>query len=177
MEIEYNMLDDKWINEFEKIDNLYKDFYKDDLYYVNLRIIYINTNNEVIKLKHDVLMLKNKNKILQEEIIGILKQNSIDNDVKYSLLSMLRYNVLIEPDDIKYFLTNDKTPNYLSIIKNIDDIVFEKTITMFQDLNDLIIVFYEKSLVDINKKKSNTKRIYLHNSSNNKKTLKKLYKD
>ena len=28
-----NNLDDEWINEFEKTDKLYKEFYKDDLYY------------------------------------------------------------------------------------------------------------------------------------------------
>ena len=39
MEVEYNNLDDEWINNFNKIDKLYKDFYKDDLYYVNLKII------------------------------------------------------------------------------------------------------------------------------------------
>ena len=31
------------------------------------------------------------------------------------------------------------------VVKNIDAISFEKTIHMFQDLNDLILIFYEKS--------------------------------
>ena len=38
MDIEYNNLDDEWINEFEKTDKLYQDFYKDDLYYINLKL-------------------------------------------------------------------------------------------------------------------------------------------
>ena len=33
---------------------------------------------------------------------------------------------------------------FLSIIKNIDDIFFNQTINMFQDLNDVILLFYEK---------------------------------
>jgi hypothetical protein len=33
MDIEYNNLDDEWINEFEKRNNLY----------INLRVIYVNT--------------------------------------------------------------------------------------------------------------------------------------
>ena len=51
MEIEYNNLDDEWINEFNKIDKLYEDFYKDDLYYINLRVIYVNRENEIDKIK------------------------------------------------------------------------------------------------------------------------------
>ena len=37
MELEYNKLDDEWINNFEKTDKLYQEFYKDDVYYINLR--------------------------------------------------------------------------------------------------------------------------------------------
>ena len=35
MDDENNKLDDDWINNFEKTDELYQDFYKDDLYYIN----------------------------------------------------------------------------------------------------------------------------------------------
>ena len=106
MDIEYNNLDDEWINEFEKIDKLYQDFYKDDLYYINLRVIYINRENEIDKIKHESFLLKNKNKITQEEILGILKKNSMDNERKYSLLSILRYNIILEPDEVKNYLLN-----------------------------------------------------------------------
>ena len=52
MDFEYNnnKLEDDWIDKFEKIDNLYKDFYKEDLYYINLKLIYINRENEIDKL-------------------------------------------------------------------------------------------------------------------------------
>ena len=35
MDIEYNNLDDEWINDFERTDKLYEDFYKDDLIFKN----------------------------------------------------------------------------------------------------------------------------------------------
>ena len=63
MDIEYNNLDDEWINEFEKIDKVYEDFYKDDLYYINLRVIYVNRENEIDKIKNETFLLKNKNNI------------------------------------------------------------------------------------------------------------------
>ena len=42
MEVDYNNLDDEWIVHFEKTDKLYEHFYKDDVYYINVRVIYIN---------------------------------------------------------------------------------------------------------------------------------------
>jgi hypothetical protein len=178
MDIEYNNLDDDWINEFEKTDKLYQDFYKDDLYYINLRVIYVNRNNEIDKITHESFLLTTKNHISREEILGILKKISTNNETHYTLLSILRYNINLEPDEIKNYLNSDSNNNYLSVIKNIDAITFEKSISMFQDLNDLIFILYEKSseLKRVNPN-NNTKKIYLGNFSSNRKTIRKRYKD
>jgi hypothetical protein len=178
MEFEYNKLDDEWVKNFEKIDKLYNDFYKDDIYYINLRVIYINRGNEIDKIKYNSLLLRNPNKISQEEIIDIIKKNSIDNETRYSLLSILRYNINLEPDEIKNYLLNGENKEYLSVIKNIDTVTYEKTINMFQDLNDLIIIFYEKSK-ELKRPDPNnsTRKIYLRSLNTNKKTIKNRYKD
>ncbi len=178
MEQEYYNLDDEWINCFEKTDKLYQDFYKDDLYYINLRSLYINRDNEIDKLKQESLLLSSPNYISNEEMLEILKRNSIDNDKRYSLLSILKYNICLEPDEIKNYLTNNDNKDYLSVMKNIDSITFEKSINMFHDLNDLILIFYEKT-IDAKKKDSNnlTKKIFLRTLNTNKKTIKKRYKD
>jgi hypothetical protein len=178
MEFEYNNLDDEWINNFEKTDKLYKDFYKDDLYYVNLKIIYINRENDIDKIKRESFLMSNINIITREEILEILKKNSSDNNRRYTLLSMLRYNINLEPDEIKNYLKNGENNKYLSVIKNIDMIKFEKSISMFHDLNDLILIFYEKSN-EIKKQDPNnsTKKIFFRSLSNKKKTIKKRYKD
>lgn len=178
MDFEYNKLDDEWINNFEKTDKLYQDFYKDDVYYINLRAVYINRENAIDKIKHETLLMKSPNIISREEIIEILKKNSIDDERRYTLLSILRYNMNIEPDEIKTYLLTRENKDYLSVIKNIDTIVFERTINMFQDLNDLILIYYEKSN-ELKKSDTHncTKRIYLRSLNTNKKTIKKRYKD
>ena len=106
MDLEYKMLDDRWIHEFQNTDKLYKDFYKDDLYYINLRVIYINRENEIEKLKQESFLMSKPNYITREEILEMLKKNSIDNDKRYSLLSMLKYNIILEPDNINLYLIN-----------------------------------------------------------------------
>lgn len=180
MDLEYTNLDDDWINKFEETDKLYKDFYKEDLYYINLQIIYINRENEIEKLKQESFLMSKPNYISNEEILEILKKNSIDNEKRYTLLSILKYNINLEPDEVKSYLNNGENPyrDYLSIIKNIDTIVFEKSINMFHDLNDLILIFYEKSL-ELKKSdaKNTTKKVYISSLSSNKKTIRKRYKD
>ena len=178
MEQEYYNLDDEWINKFNETDKLYQDFYKDDLYYVNLRAIYINRNDEIDKLKQESFLLSKPNYISREEILEILKKNSIDNEKRYSLLSILKYNIGLEPDEVKNYLSNNNIQDYLTVVKNIDSIVLERSINMFHDLNDIILIFYEKSL-ELKKKDSNnlTKKIFLKTFNTNKKTIKKRYKD
>ena len=177
MVVEYNELNDDWINNFEKTDKLYQEFYKDDLYYINLKFIYINRRNEIEKIKMETFLMSLPNKISRDEILQILKKTTIDENRRYSLLSMLKYNITIEPDDIKNFLVYPEERNFLITIKNIDTILFDKTISMLQDLNDLILIFYEKSNELKTKNPNNcTKKIFLYSRAN-KKTIKKQYKD
>lgn len=181
METETTNLDDDWINKFENNDKLYKDFYKDDLYFINIRLIYVNRSDEIEKIKHETLLMSIQNYVTRDEVLGILKKNSIDSDRRYTLLSILKYNISINTEDVQHFLNSSDletyNENFLTIIKNIDTIKFEKTISMFHDLNDLIFIFYEKSN-EIKKKDPNniTKKIFLHDN-NHRKTIKKQYKD
>jgi hypothetical protein len=177
---EINELNDEWINNFDKTDKLYEDFYKDDLYYVNLKILYIARNNEIEKIEQESFLMSKPNYISREEILELLKRSSIKDNRRYSLLSILRYNILLDADDIKNYLIKsaDIDSNFLTTIKNIDAITFDKTINMFHDLNDIILIFYEKSnelkKVDPNRC---TKKVYLQSFASRKKTIKKRYKD
>ena len=175
-------LDEEWINEFDKTDKLFQDFYLDDIYYTDIHFIYINTSNDIEKIKEEHFLLSTPNYISREEIIGLLKRNTIVNNKKYSLLSILKCNVTIKPEEIKNFLKSsnltDYLDNFLIPIKNIDAITFEKTINMFQDLNDLLFIFYEKSEEELKKSANNaTKRVYLNQKKTHKNTIRKQYKD
>jgi len=142
METSAEKLDDAWLIEFEENEKLYEDFYKDDLCYVQLNFVYINRENNIEKIREETFLMSQPNYILKEELIEILKKNMDDNQIHYSLLSILKYNVTIEPSDIQHSITNK---SYLTVVENIDTIFFDKTISMFQDLNDIIFLFYEKS--------------------------------
>jgi hypothetical protein len=177
MDFDYSELNDDWINNFDKTDNLYKDFYKDNLYYINIDFIYINRKNEIEKIKQESILLSVQNYITRDELIGILKRNTIDNNIKYSLMSILKYNITLDPDEIKNFLLSDDTSCYndkfLFINKHIDTIKFEKTINMFQDLNNLFIIFYENPKENkTSTANTTTKKVYITKNAH-RKTIRK----
>jgi hypothetical protein len=171
------VLEDDWITKFNETDAIYKDFYKDDLYYVNLKFIYVNRESEIEKIKYESFLLSKPNNISREEILQILKKSSIEDERKYTLLALLKYNITMDADDIQKYISSNEERTYLSIIKNIDSVPFDRTISLMHDLNDLILVFYEKSHELKERNPNNlTKKIYLRENKN-KKTIKKQYKD
>ena len=172
------LLDESWIKEFENTDKNYEIFYLDDIYYVNINCIYINKNNSIEKINQERFFMRNPNIISHEEIIGIIKRNTLSSDKddiytsqSYSLLSIIKYNITLNPQDITLFLKSDNYENYnkhfLKALRHIDSISFEKTINMFHDLNNLYIIFYEKNnnTIEVNNVATNnfnqTKKIYL----------------
>jgi hypothetical protein len=66
----------------------------------------------------------------------------------------------------------DYNSRFLTSVKHIDAIYFEKTINMFHDLNDVLVLFYEK-MPERNSTHSITKRVYLQKptTSHHKKTI------
>jgi hypothetical protein len=167
------VLDDTWINNFEAIDKLYSKFYKDDVYHIKIDYIYINNKNEINKIKEEFFFMQTPNIISKEEIIAIIKKNSLDDGARYSLLSLLKYNININPEEVGSFLNSksDNNYNFITNIKNIDQIFFDRTINMYHELNNLFVIYYEKSE---NKNKSTlnnnniTKKIYFRRNSENK---------
>lgn len=153
-------LDDTWIKKFAELDKLYLDFYKDDVYYTDIHFVYINKKNEIVKINQESFLFNKKNYISRDELVGLIKRNSIVDSTRYSIMSILKYNITLEPNEIKRFVSGeDDLASYMIPINNIDTVKYDKTINMFQDLNDLLIVLYEKPATNPN---NSTRKVYLH---------------
>lgn len=165
-------LDTKWIDDFDKLDNEYKSYYKEELTFIKIHSIYVNLNNEIEKLIEEKIILRKPGIIFKNEVLGLIKKNMYSNNIKYKLLSILKFNIDIEPyylkQFLKYTINNSKNSiqkkgdllnvgnQFLHINKNIDDIYFEKSISMFHDINDLIFIYYYDSKITINNSISNS---------------------
>ena len=177
-ENEEEKLDDSWIHNFENNDKPYNDFYKDDIYSVNINIFYVNKDDNIEKVTEEIYFMRKPNTISREEIVGLIKKNSINNGNNYSLLSILKYNITLNPEEINTFLKMKNLDYYndcfLTTLKNIDTIVFDKTIITFQDVNTLFLIFYEKEKDNHRNNINTTKKIYLRRlKPNNKKTIRR----
>jgi len=181
-------LDTSWLEEFDKIENEYKNYYCEPLEFINLNCIYLNNENEITYLHEEKVIFNTHGHLSREEVVGLIKRNTFLSGTKYSLLSILVFNINIEPINLKTFLRSNKNTGtvFLNSIKNIDSITFDKSISMFHDINNLWLIFYEKEN-DFHKKHSVTKKVVINSSSLNtdyktnktkkSKTKRKRYKD
>jgi hypothetical protein len=160
-------LDTRWIQEFESVDYNYKQFYNEVVGDIKICSIYVDKNNNIENIKQEILELSRENLITKEEIIKIIKNNSTIQKKRYTLLSLLKYNIDLDASNVVHYLKQKQsnTDTYLTLVKNIDDIPLNSTINMMQDLNTIFILFYEKYMTNNN----TTKKVYINNHTKTKK--------
>ena len=140
-------IDETWINEFKKNEEVYNDFYKDKVEQIKLFYLYVSSSNIVEFIKKDSILLDADSILKKNKIITLILQNKFYNNIKYKLLSLIRFNINIEPEEINDFIYKENTQHYLKFItseKYLNDIKYSDTIHIFQDLNCLYFIFYEE---------------------------------
>lgn len=167
-------LDTNWIQEFETTDRHYIPFYNQDVNEIRVTSLYVDKENNIETIKEEILLLKQENMVTKEELIHLIKKNSFKDKKRYTILSLLKYNVDLETTHVKHYLKSPKYRDFLVVVKNIDNIPLKKTISMFQDLNTLFILFYEKTTPTNGSNHQTTKKIYIRNNKTKKKQLKVL---
>lgn len=151
--------DSEWIKDYEEKENEYKKFYKEEVNIIDAIFIYINHDNEIYNVKNFKEYIANS-QINYERIIEIIKNYQNNMDIKHKLMGLLNYKIDIDPENIKQLFNYNINPGTLYSIKNINNINFDKTINLLQDLNSLIFIFKVKN-TDKNNKNATTRRITL----------------
>ena len=155
-------LDTTWIDDYEDIEKKYEMFYKENISSMNVIMIYVNNRLEIEKISQRDLELKSYNVVSKDEILEIINSHSCVGNIKYRLLSLLTYNINITHNELKGFLNSDlNTSNkdgFLHSLSTLQDIRLNPSIQLFNDINSVIIVYYEKpEPVKINQKEGKTK--------------------
>ena len=164
----FQELDTNWIHDFEKEDVLYKDFYLEDLYFVNIYFVYLNDSNKIEKVKKDKFFFneKHSNTLPKEELFKIIVKNKNINNENYKLNFLFKYNFTVDSHNLINLLQNnipiisetEQNNSYLSTITSIENVQFQKTITMFQDLNSITIIYKKSQCANnMNNDKNKTK--------------------
>lgn len=151
--------DTSWMDILEKEEEDYKSFYKENIDIVKIFYTYVDSNNKIYYVKKDNLLIEN-NKINRDELIYILKKNKQNNKKNHKLISVLQYNIDLEPDEVLNYLKNKENYNFLTVVNKVHDILWNDTISIFKNLNSLHIVYYEEPI----NRSSNTKKVYIRNT-------------
>jgi hypothetical protein len=160
-------IDTKILEEFEEEERDYSHFYKDTVETIKLYALYVDKSNNLFHIKKDIAHISNK-ELSRENLISIIKDYMIYNKIKYRLISMLKWNISIEPEEVSEYLSDDKRFTCIDNISSIDTIRFDDSITLFHNLNSLYLVFHEKWSLHENK----TKKVYIHQNQKKKKSKK-----
>ena len=159
IDIMEEQMDTSWIKKFEDMEKDYDLFYKDNVCNISAYFLYVNQNNILEKISQENLLLDDENTLSKETIISLIKKYQCDKDIEYKLLSLLKYNITLEPDDIGNFLDETITEyQFIQSVTTVQNIKYNPTISIFQDLNSLYFIFY-----DFPKKlnHSNTKKVFI----------------
>jgi len=187
-------LDTSWITNFENLENEYNIFYKDKVTEISIFSIYIDGNHDILKIKKEKSNNIINNTINKNHLLYLIKNNINYNNVKYKLISILKFNIDINTLDINNFLYGETPPvppnekkehvseeeeaheeesyfqnlTYLSTIKNLNDIHFNNTINIFQDINALFFIYYSPIIPNQNSHPKNTKKVYIKTNKHRK---------
>lgn len=165
-------LDESWIQTFENKEKVYKDYYLEDVYFTHIHFIYLDKGNSIEKIKEETYLLTKKNEITRDELITLFKNNYKADGKRYALLTLLRCNVTLCPEDISSVVSSShfafEEDELLMPMKTFDNIKFQKTINMFQDLNDLLFILHERPHSIMTRREKGNKR---HNKTAKKSTL------
>lgn len=170
-------IDNSWITKFKEEESEYNNFYKEQPTSVKLYFMYVNKENIIDFIKTENILLNNNADLEKNHLIFLIKKNQINHNIKYKLLSLLKFNIDIEPIEVLSMNTThyqDPT-KYLSNERFLQDIHFNDTVCIFQDINSLFFIFKEQSQENFKSKESSsqstTKKIFFN--TNKRKTLKK----
>ena len=159
-------IDETWIDDFEQIEKLYNGLYTEQLQNVLVYFLYVNNKNELFHIKKNTIEISD-GQLSKEHLVFLLKNNHIYKKKKFRPITIIKYNINLQPKDIIHYLKNTDNYSFLSLERNINTIFWEDTIPLFHELNSLFIVYTER------KKSSNTtKKIYIRNK-NGRKTKRK----
>ena len=162
--------DCEWINNIKRSDKLYNDFYQVETKCIKIYCLYVNKDKELVYINKDTIELNNKT-LMRNRLISLLKSNSNYNKRNYKIMSLLKYNIDIYPEDIPYFIKDPEQYDFLQSNKKINDIPWKDSIDLFQDMNSLYIIYFERSKNKFKHKQ--TRKIHIE--KNRKKTRKNIY--
>jgi hypothetical protein len=143
-------IDISWLDETEKLTNTTNVHNNEMQTEVQLFYIYVNQNLEIEKVIKETQELQKKEELKKsilnrDYVLKIIQTKKNNQQKKYKLHEIVKYNINIEGDKIQLFsnIIHSNPTHYFHKINYMDDIVIEPTIFIFNKLNSVYFIYKE----------------------------------
>jgi len=130
-----------WLEYADSHRKQYQKFYKDDVFAIHLRIIYLDADKNIERVTSNRIDLDEKNKITAHQFSHIVGHNNRLAKKRFRVHKCYLYNMDTDPEDLQKFIG---TKPHLSVVREVhvrSDAYIQPTISQFQRLNTLYIIF------------------------------------
>jgi hypothetical protein len=110
---------------------------------VNCYIFYLNNNELQNYKKYEIETTENK--LSKKELLNVVLSNIKQQNKKYDLVGIYKFEINLEHENIKNFCKDQKQFDFITSYKSIQDIYFKPCIEMFNDNNAILLFFSTKT--------------------------------
>ena len=140
-------LDISWIEKHERMNNIHTNYQREPMDSVKMCYIYVNLYSEIEKVIYENENLgqidsSNNRIISKERVLQIVQNKKILNaSLKYTIDTILVYNVSIEPENIQKYVNSENVLPFLKVFPIIDEILIHPSIFIFHEINCIYFIF------------------------------------
>ena len=140
-------LDVSWLENHERMLNIHENYQREYMDTIRICYVYINENSEIDKVisEREHLLFINKCKgLTKERVLQIVQNKKILNNIdKYTMDSILLFNVSIEPENIQKYVNSENilSEPFLKIYPIVDEIEIPPSIFIFHEINCIYFIF------------------------------------
>jgi len=148
-------LDTSWVQNAEIQD----DCEREPMENIRLVFVYLDSNFAIEKITKDIEVV-DQSIISKERILQLIQIKKLSGK-KYKFLDLLSFQVSLEPDQLKDFVSGTIQDDYLKSVPIFDSLEIIPSIFFFHDLNTLFFFFLEIDEVAIKSilKNGNSNRV------------------
>jgi hypothetical protein len=146
-------MDTSWVDEYAEHEEKYGKFYKEENEICNIRFMYLNQENEIIFVSEDKLDL-DEGRVPSQTLMKRIEEKRERYNERYMIYDIFFYNITTNSEDLIRFKDRALYKNYLHKSDVFQEITFKPTISMFKDLNEIIVLLKKKPYEFTRKNKS-----------------------
>jgi hypothetical protein len=150
-------LDISWIDKHERMNNIHKNYQREPMDSIKMCYIYVNLDSEIEKVvceNETLVQMDSSNTCIipKERVLQIVQNKKMLNaSLKYSIETILLYNVSIEPENIQKYVNSENGIPFLQVYPIVDEILIQPSIFIFHEINCIYFIFKQIDVKSIPK--------------------------